>query len=268
MARSALLNVMVTAATKAGRSLSRDFGEVQNLQVSVKGPSGFVTAAEGKSDEIVRGELLHARPSYGYLSDDGKEVKGTDGTHRWIVDSLDGKTNFLHGIPFFSISIALERGGELVAAVVYNPATDELYTAEKGGGAYMNDRRLRVGGRKKLRDCVIGSAAPHLGRGNHGRYLIQLANVMGEVSGVRSLGATSLQLAYVAGGHLDGLFEENIAACDMAAGIVLIREAGGFIYDFSSGYKMLETGDLVAGNDHIQKALTEVIQRPAPNKAV
>ncbi|MEW7008072.1 MULTISPECIES: inositol monophosphatase family protein [unclassified Lentilitoribacter] len=267
MARSALLNVMVTAATKAGRSLSRDFGEVQNLQVSVKGQSGFVGEAGKKSEDIVRGELMHARPSYGYLSEDD-EVKGTDGTHRWIVDPLDGTTNFLHGIPFFSISIALERGGELVAGVIYNPATDELFTAEKGGGAYMNDRRLRVGGRKKLRDCVVGACAPHLGRGHHGRYLIQLANMMGEVSGVRSFGAASLELAYVASGHLDAHFEEHLKPWDIAAGIVMIREAGGFIYDVSGGYKMFETGDLVAGNEHIQKALTEVIKRPAPNKAV
>lgn len=267
MARSALLNVMVTAATKAGRSLSRDFGEVQNLQVSVKGTSGFASEASKKSEEIVRGEIMHARPSYGYLSEDD-EVKGTDGTHRWIISPLDGTINFLHGIPFFSISIALERGGELVAAVIYNPATDELFTAEKGGGAYMNDRRLRVGGRRKLHDCVISSSAPHLGTGNHGKYLIQLANVMGEVSGVRSFGAASLDLAYVAGGHLDGHFGENFKAWDIAAGIVMIREAGGFIYDFSSGYKMLETGNLVTGNDHIQKALTEVVKRSAPNKAV
>lgn len=267
MARSALLNVMVTAATKAGRSLSRDFGEVQSLQVSVKGTSGFAAEASKKAEEIVRGEIMHARPSYGYLSADD-EVKGTDGTHRWIIDPLNGTTNFLHGIPFFSISIALERGDELVAAVIYNPATDELFTAEKGGGAYMNDRRLRVGGRRKLHDCVIGSNAPHLGRGNHGKYLIQLANVMGEVSGVRCFGATSLDLAYVAGGHLDGHFGENLKAWDIAAGIVLIREAGGFVYDFSNGYKMLETGNLVAGNDHIQKALTEVVRRSAPNKAV
>lgn len=267
MARSALLNVMVAAATKAGRSLSRDFGEVQNLQVSVKGPSGFSNEAAKKSEEIVRGEIMHARPSYGYLSEDD-EVKGSDGTHRWLVDPLDGTTNFLHGIPFFAISIALERGGELVAAVIYNPATDELFTAEKGGGAYMNDRRLRVGGRKKLHDCVVGSSAPQLGRGNHGKYLIQLANVMGEVAGVRSFGAAALNLAYVAGGHLDGYFEENLKPWDMAAGIVMIREAGGFIYDFSNGYNMLDTGALVAGNDHIQKALTEVVKRSAPNKAV
>lgn len=267
MARSALLNVMVTAATKAGRSLSRDFGEVQNLQVSVKGTGGFVSEASKKAEDIVRGEIMHARPTYGYLSADD-EVKGSDGTHRWIIDPLNGVTNFLHGIPFFAISIALERGGELVAGVIYNPATDELFTAEKGGGAYMNDRRLRVGGRKKLSDCVVGSAAPQLGRGNHGKYLIQLANVMGEVAGVRSFGAASLELAYVASGHLDGHFEEHLAPWDIAAGIVMVREAGGFIYDFSGGYKMLETGKLVTGNDRIQKALTEVVKRPAPNKAV
>lgn len=264
MARSALLNVMVQAATKAGRSLSRDFGEVQQLQVSVKGPSGYVTQANVNSEKIVREELMKARPTYGFVSEEKEDVKGTDGTHRWIVDPLDGTTNFLHGLPYFSVSIALERGGELVAAVVYNPATDELFTAEKGGGAYMNDRRLRVAGRKKLTDAMVTCSVPHLGRGNHGKFLIQLANVMREVAGVRGFGTPSLDLAYLAAGHVDGYWEEGLSAWNIAAGMVLIREAGGFTYEADGGINMLETGSVVAGNEHIQKTLSEVISRSAP----
>jgi myo-inositol-1(or 4)-monophosphatase len=156
MARSALLNVMVQAAFKAGKSLSRDFGEVQNLQVSVKGPGDYVAQADRKAEKLIRDELMKARPTYGFLGADGEEVIGTDGAHRWIVNPLDGTTNFLHGIPLFASTIALERNGEIVAAVVLNAATDELFTAERGGGAFVNDRRLRVAARKSLSDAVIG----------------------------------------------------------------------------------------------------------------
>lgn len=164
MARSALLNVMVQAAFKAGKSLARDFGEVQNLQVSLKGPGDYVSQADRKAEKLIREELMKARPTYGFLGEESEEIVGTDGAHRWIVDPLDGTTNFLHGIPCFAISIALERNGEIVAAVVLNPATDELFTAERGGGAFLNDRRLRVAARKNLSDAVIGCGVPHLGR--------------------------------------------------------------------------------------------------------
>ncbi|RWF15056.1 MAG: inositol monophosphatase, partial [Mesorhizobium sp.] len=183
MARSAILNVMVQAAMKAGRSLSRDFGEVQNLQVSMKGPGDYVSQADRKAEEIVFAELSKARPGYAFLMEERGAVEGDDDQHRWIVDPLDGTTNFLHGIPLFAVSIALERQGQIVAGVVYNPAMDELYTAERGGGAFMNDRRLRVAGRAKLTDAVIGCGVPHLGRGQHGNFLIELRNVMAEVSG-------------------------------------------------------------------------------------
>ncbi len=205
MARSALLNVMVQAAFKAGKSLSRDFGEVQNLQVSLKGPGDYVSQADRKAEKLIREELLKARPTYGFLGEESKEIIGTDGAHRWIVDPLDGTTNFLHGIPHFSISIALERQGEIVCAAILNPATDELYTAERGGGAFLNDRRLRVAARKSLSDAVVASGMPHLGHGNHGTYLVEQRHVMGEVAGMRCLGAASLNLAYVAAGRVDGL---------------------------------------------------------------
>ncbi len=264
MARSALLNVMVQAAFKAGKSLSRDFGEVQNLQVSVKGPSDYVSQADRKAEKIVKDELLKARPTYGFLGEESDEIKGTDGAHRWIVDPLDGTTNFLHGIPQFAVSIALERNSEIVAAVVFNPATDELYTAEKGGGAFLNDRRLRVAARKELSDSVITCGVPHLGRGNHGKFLVELRHVMGEVAGIRRFGAASLDLAYVAAGRCDGYWETGLAAWDIAAGILLIKEAGGWVSDFDGKTNMLETGSVVAGNEYIHKALLEVTHRPIP----
>ncbi len=266
MARSALLNVMVQTAIKAGRSLTRDFGEVQNLQVSVKGPGDFVKQADRKSEKICREELLKARPTYGYLGDEGEEIKGSDGNHRWIVDPLDGTTNFLHGIPAFSVSVALERSGEIVASVIYNPVTDELFTAERGGGAYVNDRRLRVAGRKVLSDCVIGCGLPHLGHGQHGRFLVQLRHVMGEVAGVRRLGSASLDLAYVAAGRFDGFWEEGLAAWNIAAGILLIREAGGFVTDMTGANLSFDKGDLIAGNEMIHRALIDVVNRPVAAK--
>jgi myo-inositol-1(or 4)-monophosphatase len=195
MARSAILNVMVQAAMKAGRSLSRDFGEVQNLQVSMKGPGDYVSQADRKAEDIIFSELSKARPGYGFLMEERGAVAGDDDQHRWIVDPLDGTTNFLHGLPLFGVSIALERNNEIVAGVVFNPAMDELYTAERGGGAFMNDRRLRVAARTKLADAVIGCGVPHLGRPLHGQFLVELRNVMAEVSGIRRLGSASLDLA-------------------------------------------------------------------------
>ena len=266
MARSALLNVMVQAAMKAGRSLSRDFGEVQNLQVSMKGPGDYVSQADRKAEEIVFAELSKARPGYSFLMEERGAVEGEDGQHRWLVDPLDGTTNFLHGIPIFSVSIALERQGQIVAAVVYNPAMDELYTAERGGGAFMNDRRLRVAGRSKLTDAVIGCGVPHLGRGQHGNFLIELRNVMGEVSGIRRLGSVALDLAYVAAGRMDGFWETGLSSWDIAAGILLIREAGGFVSDMDGGQEMLDTGAVVAGNEVIQRALLKTVKKPLPSR--
>ncbi|CAH2396508.1 inositol monophosphatase family protein [Mesorhizobium escarrei] len=262
MARSAILNVMVQAAMKAGRSLSRDFGEVQNLQVSMKGPGDYVSQADRKAEDILFTELSKARPGYAFLMEERGLIEGDDGQHRWIVDPLDGTTNFLHGIPLFAISIALERQGQIVAGVVYNPAMDELYTAERGGGAFMNDRRLRVAGRTKLIDTVIGCGVPHLGRGQHGNFLIELRNVMAEVSGVRRLGSASLDLAYVAAGRMDGFWETGLSAWDVAAGILLIREAGGFISDYAGGQNMLDGGSIIAGNETIQRALLKTVRKP------
>lgn len=255
MARSAILNVMVQAAMKAGRSLARDFGEVQNLQVSLKGPSDYVSQADRKAEEIIYSELSRARPGYSFLMEERGAVEGDDPQHRWIVDPLDGTTNFLHGLPFFAVSIGLERQGQLVAGVVFNPAMDELFTAERGGGAFANDRRMRVSGRARLSDTVIGTGIPHLGRGHHGQALMDMRNVMAGVAGIRRFGAASLDLAYVAAGRLDGFWEDALSPWDMAAGILMIREAGGFVSDRRGGPDMLDSGSIVAGNEAIHKAL-------------
>ncbi len=262
MARSALLNVMVQAAMKAGRSLSRDFGEVQNLQVSLKGPGDYVSQADRKAEEIIHAELSRARPGYSFLMEERGAIEGDDGQHTWIVDPLDGTTNFLHGIPIFAISIALERQGQVVAGVVYNPAMDELYTAERGGGAFMNDRRLRVAARSKLSDSVIATGIPHLGRGHHGKALVDLRNVMGEVAGIRRMGAASLDLAYVAAGRVDGYWEDWLSSWDMAAGMLIVREAGGFTSDRTGGQDVLSGGSIVAGNELIHKALLKTLAKP------
>jgi myo-inositol-1(or 4)-monophosphatase len=262
MARSAILNVMVQAAMKAGRSLARDFGEVQNLQVSLKGPGDYVSQADKKSEEILYAELKRARPDYSFLMEESGAIEGSDGQHRWLIDPLDGTTNFLHGIPLFAVSIALERQGQIVAGVIFNPAMDELYTAERGGGAFLNDRRLRVSGRTKLVDCVIGTGVPHLGRGDHGNYLVQLRNVMAEVSGVRRLGAAALDLAYVAAGRFDGFWEEGLFPWDTGAGIIMVREAGGYVTDLSGGQDVVESDAIVAGNESIQRALVKALKKP------
>ncbi|MCK9550166.1 inositol monophosphatase family protein [Aquamicrobium lusatiense] len=266
MARSAILNVMVQAAMKAGRSLSRDFGEVQNLQVSLKGPGDYVSQADRKAEDIIYTELARARPGYGFLMEERGAVAGDDDQHRWIVDPLDGTTNFLHGIPIFSISIALERQGQLVAAVIYNPAMDELYTAERGGGAFMNDRRLRVAARTKLSDAVVGCGIPHLGRGHHGNFLVELRNVMNEVAGVRRMGSAALDLAYVAAGRMDGYWETGLSAWDIAAGLLLVREAGGFASEPDGGQDMLDSGNVVAGNETIHRALVKTLSRPVSSR--
>jgi len=262
MARSAIINVMVQAALKAGRSLARDFGEVQNLQVSLKGPADYVSQADQRAEEIVFTELSRARPGYSFLMEERGEVIGDDPQHRWIVDPLDGTTNFLHGIPVFAVSIALERQGQIVAGIIYNPAMDELYTAERGGGAFLNDRRLRVAARTKLSDAVIGCGVPHLGRGRHGNFLIELRNVMAEVSGIRRLGSAALDLAYVAAGRMDGFWEDGLSAWDIAAGLLLIREAGGFVSDMAGGQAMLEDGGIAAGNEAIHRALLKTVAKP------
>ena len=261
MARSAILNVMVTAVLKAGRSLARDFGEVENLQVSVKGPGDFVAQAARKAGQSLQDELQRGRPGYSYLSERTGLVEGEDDQHRWIVEPLDGATNFLHGIPLFAVSVALERQGQLAAAVVYNPAMDELCTAERGGGAFLNDRRMRVAARRDFSDAVVAAGIPHLGRPNHPRVLRQLQAVTGECSGVRGLGAASIDLAWVASGRCDAFWENGRSPWQVAAGTLLVREAGGFVTDLDGRSDVLEAPTVVAGNEAMHGALLKLLAR-------
>jgi myo-inositol-1(or 4)-monophosphatase len=255
---SPTLTVMINAARKAARALQRDFGEVENLQVSMKGPANFVTKADQRAERTLQEELTKARPGYGLLMEEAGAISGRDGEHRWIVDPVDGTTNFIHGIPHFAISIALERSGTVIAGVIYNPISNDLYTAERGRGAYLNDRRLRVAARRDLRDAVVACGIPHLGRGDTVQFARELARVQPKVAGVRRFGAAALDLAWVAAGRLDGYWERGLAAWDVAAGILLVREAGGRAEDIGGG-NPLTTGDILAGNDDIFRALHDEI---------
>lgn len=267
MPASALMNVMLGAARKAARSLARDFGEVEQLQVSLKGPANFVTAADTRAEEILHAELTRARPGYGLLLEERGDVPGADQTHRFIVDPLDGTTNFLHGIPHFAISIALERDGELVAGLILNPVTHDIFTAERGKGAFLNDRRLRVAARTELAAAVIGTGIPHSGRPSHDLFLKELGAVMAATAGVRRMGAASLDLAWTAAGRLDGFWERNLKPWDLAAGIVILREAGGYVTDADGKDGMLGNGSVVAGNEPIHRNLLKLVKTAAAEHA-
>jgi myo-inositol-1(or 4)-monophosphatase len=260
---SPALNVMVAAARKAGKGLIRDFGELENLQVSRKGPADFVSTADQRTERILLEELSRARQGYGFLLEESGVVEGTDKTHRFIVDPLDGTTNFLHGIPQFAISIALEREGQLQSAVVFNPVTDEMFTAERGHGAYLNDRRLRVAARERLTDCVVATGTPFHGTPGHDVFSTELSRVMPEVAGVRRFGAASLDLAWVAAGRFDAYWEREISPWDVAAGILLVREAGGIVSDITGRDRMLEVNHILATNEHLHRPLLAIL-RGAP----
>ena len=251
---------MTNAAFKAGRSLSRDFGEVQNLQVSLKGPGDFVTSADLKAEKIIRQELEAARPDFGFLMEEAGEIKGREPQNRWIVDPLDGTNNFLHGLPHFCTSIALEREGQIVAGVIYNPATDELFVAERGQGAFANDTRMRVSARRELQNCLVSTHVPRLGQKGHKQALLEQAAVMRLTSGVRCTGSTALDLAYIAAGRLDGTWQRGPQAWDFAAGMIMIRESGGYVTDLSGGQKLFETRTVLAGNEHIHRLLGNAVR--------
>jgi myo-inositol-1(or 4)-monophosphatase len=253
---------MDRAVRKAGRALVRDFGEVENLQVSVKGPGDFVSNADRRAEATLREELARARPGYGFLMEESGEVAG-DGLHRWIIDPLDGTTNFLHSIPHFAISVALERGKDIVAGMIYNPVQDEMYWAERGHGAFLNDRRLRVSARRDLSSAVIGTGIPFQTRGDHPAFLKTLAAVMARTAGVRRLGAAALDLAYVAAGRFDGFWESGLNSWDVAAGILMVREAGGFVEDIDGRDTALNTGNIIATNGHLLGPLGRVLRNAA-----
>jgi len=260
MPHSAILNVMTKAALRAGKSLKRDLGEVENLQVSLKGPRNFVTAADRRAEEIVYQELAKARPDYGFLGEEGGAREGADKSHRWIVDPLDGTTNFLHGIPHFAVSIALERNGAIVAALTYNPANDELFVAERGKGAFLNDKRLRVATRQRFADAVVACGLPHYGRGDLTRARHEIFAAQQNYAGLRRFGAATLDLAYVAAGRFDAYWERDLSPWDMAAGILLVREAGGFVTDLDGGDDILTQGDIAAGNDTMHRELLRLLE--------
>ncbi len=260
MIRSALMNVMTAAALKAGRGLKRDLGEVENLQVSIKGPGDFVTAADRKSEKTLFDELSKARPGYGFVLEESGIIEGPDKSHTWYIDPLDGTTNFLHGLPIFAISIGLAREGQIVAGLVYNPATDDMYIAEKGQGAYHNNRRLRVAARRDFSNALIGCGIPHLGKKGHEDFRAEFAAVMARASNLRRLGAAALDLCFVAQGSYDGFWERGLKPWDMAAGILIIREAGGFVTDADGGTDILGTGSICAGNEAIHSQLLALIR--------
>jgi myo-inositol-1(or 4)-monophosphatase len=261
MLRSALLNVMIKAVRRAGRTLKRDFGEIEHLQVSLKGPANFVTAADRRAEEILHEELTKARPGYGFLGEEGGERAGADKTHTWIVDPLDGTSNFLHGIPQFCITAALQRDETIVAGVTYNPVTDELFTAERGKGAFLNDQRLRVAARQRLVDAVVACALPHHGRGDLATFQKEFSAVQEKVAGLRRFGSAALDLAWIAAGRLDGYWERDLSPWDMAAGVLLVREAGGFVSDFDGKDAMFAKGHIVAGNDTMHRELLRLLKQ-------
>jgi myo-inositol-1(or 4)-monophosphatase len=254
------MTVMINAARKAARALRRDFGEIENLQVSRKGPGDFVTNADKRTEKILREELLKARPAYGMLAEEGGATTGSDPDHRWLVDPIDGTTNFIHGVPFIAISIALERKGEIVAALTYNPVMDELFTAERGRGAYLNERRrLRVSARRDLKDALLGLGLPHDPSDDIGRFNRELAALQGHSGGFRRTGSACLDLAYVAAGRFDGYWERGLMPWDVASAALLVREAGGRLVDLDGKPDAISTGNVIAANaelfDELHKRL-------------
>jgi myo-inositol-1(or 4)-monophosphatase len=265
MQHSALLNVMIAAARKAARAIKRDFGELEKLQVSLKSPANFVTAADRRAEETIYVELMKARPGYGFLGEETGQREGADKSHMWIVDPLDGTTNFLHGVPHFAISIAVEdprgAGGrpEITQGLVYQPLTDETFWAEKGSGAWLHDRRLRVSSRRDLSESLIGTGMPHCGRGDAASWSKIFGAIAPEVAGVRRFGSAALDLAWVAAGRMDGFWEDDLDIWDTAAGVVLIKEAGGFITDYRGQDRMFERRQYLAANSDLHSKLHKLL---------
>ena len=261
MQGSANLNIMIKAARKAGRSLTKDFREVENLQVSVKGAGDFVSKADLAAEEIIREELMGARPTYGWVGEESEPVEGQDPTRRWIVDPLDGTTNFLHGLPHWAISIALEHKGKIVAGVIYDAAKDEMFFAERGTGAWMNDTRLRVSGRHRLIESIFATGVPFGGRPDLPDTLQDLARLAPAVAGVRRWGSAALDLAYVAAGRYEGFWERRLNAWDVAAGVLLVKEAGGLVEAMDPEKDPVDDGDLIAANEPVFSQFAKIIRK-------
>lgn len=259
--RSALINVMVRAAEKAARTLVRDFGEVEQLQVSKKGPADFVSSADLAAEKTIRAELSKARPDFGWLMEESGKGGPADARSRWIVDPLDGTTNFLHGVPHWAISIAAETDGAVVAGVIYDPVKDELFWAERGQGAFMNSKRLRVSGRRSLDVALIATGMPFKGHKSGPHYAAELDLVMGEVAGVRRFGSAALDLAYVAAGRYDGFWEYGLSPWDCAAGVIIVTEAGGFVREVDGGTNPIFGPSILAANGDLGRPLGDLIRR-------
>jgi len=266
VSHSGLITVMERAARKAAPRLRRDFGEVEQLQVSRKGPADFVSMADKRAEDTLVDELRHARPDWGMLLEEGGAIEGNPAKPRWVVDPIDGTSNFLHGIPHFAISIAVQEPkpggqgyGELSHGLVYQPVTDESFWAEKGRGAWLQDRRLRVSSRRELADALIATGIPFKGHGDQERFEKVLSVVAPEVAGIRRFGSAALDLAWVAAGRYDGFWEEGLQFWDIAAGLILVREAGGYVTDFRGGDAGLANGQVLAANDQLHNRLHKLV---------
>ena len=263
MIRSPLITIMTDAAQKAARNLKRDFNEVENLQVSMKGPGDFVSKADQKAEETIHAVLEKARPGYGFKMEEGGRIEGSDTSHTWHIDPLDGTTNFLHGIPHWAISIALERDGQFVAGVVYDPIKDEMFVAERGKGAYVNNRRMRVSGRREATQMLIGTGVPHLGKPGHGLFLRELAAVMPRFVNVRRSGSAALDIAYVAAGRFDAFWERGLNTWDFAGAAVLVREAGGLCGTLEKSDDLTRATDIICGNEAADRELRAALKTAA-----
>ena len=254
---SPLLNIMQKAAKKASKGLRRDFNELENLQVKTKGPANFVTASDIRTQKIIYEELSYAKPNWSFIMEESKPIENQNTKARFIIDPIDGTTNFMHGNPNFAISIAAEIDNRLEAAIIYSPITDEMFTAERGKGSFLNDKRIRVAARKKLSESILITGIPHLGRGNKELFIKEMDKIIPEVAGIRRSGSAALDLAWIAAGRYDIFWERGLSVWDIAAGILLVREAGGFAKGIDGSDQDLWNGNIISGNDDIILALSE-----------
>ena len=252
---SPLINVMIKAAKKASRGLRRDFNELENLQVMTKGPANFVTAADIRTQNTIYDELSYAKPDWSFIMEESKPIRGSNPNSKFIIDPIDGTTNFMHGNPNFAISIAAEIDNKLEAALIYSPITDEMFIAERGKGAFLNDKRIRVASRKKLSESILITGIPHLGRGDIDLFLREMKILIPEVAGIRRSGSAALDLAWVAAGRYDAFWERGLASWDIAAGILMIKEAGGYAQGINGKDSDMWDGNIISGNEDILNAL-------------
>ena len=257
---SPLINVMIKAAKKASRGLRRDFNELENLQVMTKGPANFVTAADIRTQNTIYDELSYAKPDWSFIMEESKPIRGSNPNSKFIIDPIDGTTNFMHGNPNFAISIAAEIDNKLEAALIYSPITDEMFIAERGKGAFLNDKRIRVASRKKLSECILITGIPHLGRGDINLFLKEMKTLIPEVAGIRRSGSAALDLAWVAAGRYDAFWERGLASWDIAAGILMIKEAGGYAQGINGKDSDMWDGNIISGNEDILNALIEKLE--------